>query len=229
MTLHRRPRSPRGSGAQLRTEILTATVELLARTGRADAVSIREVSKLVGVSAPSIYRHFADKDELIEAAVATAFEDLAEALRAATDPAVSPMNQLRDQGLAYVRFALEHPEQYRVATGPTESGSAVDQVLTSGAFQHFAATVRACMAEGSIAQGDPLPIVLDMWTVAHGVASLLIAKPHLPWGDHEQFADRIMTAACLGHTVLNMIGSTPTPDEADAWLDRNLPHWRTTS
>ncbi|WP_431955037.1 WHG domain-containing protein [Nocardia lijiangensis] len=229
MTLHRRPRSPRGSGAQLRTEILAATAELLARTGRADAVSIREVSKLVGVSAPSIYRHFADKDELIEAAVAKAFEDLAEALREATDPTVSPMNRLRDQGLAYVRFALEHPEQYRVATGPTESGGAVDQVLSSGAFQHFAATVRDCMAEGTIEPGDPLPIVLDMWTVAHGVASLLIVKPHLPWGDHEQFADRIMSAACLGHTVLNMIGGTPSPDEIDTWLDENLPQWRKTS
>ncbi|MEV0029388.1 TetR/AcrR family transcriptional regulator [Nocardia sp. NPDC050793] len=229
MTLPRRPRSPRGSGAQLRTEILAATAELLARTGRADAVSIREVSKLVGVSAPSIYRHFADKEELIEAAVAKAFEDLAEAMRAAADPAVSPMTRLRDLGLAYVRFALEHPEQYRLATGPTESGGAVDQVLTSGAFQHFAATVRECMAEGSIAPGDPLPIVLDMWTVAHGIASLLIAKPHLPWGDHEEMANRIMCAACLGHTVLNVIGGSPSPDELDAWLDENLPQWRTTS
>ncbi|WP_431966613.1 WHG domain-containing protein [Nocardia sp. bgisy134] len=213
----------------MRTEILTATAELLARTGRADAVSIREVSKLVGVSAPSIYRHFADKDELIEAAVAKAFEDLADAMRAATDPTVSPMTRLRDQGLAYVRYALEHPAQYRVAAGPTESGGAVDEVLTSGAFQHFAASVRECMAEGTIAPGDPLPVVLDLWAVVHGLASLLIAKPHLPWGDHEEMANRIMCAACLGHTVLNMVGGTPSPDELDVWLDENLPQWRKTS
>lgn len=215
----RRPRSPRGSGAQLRDEILRATAELLTSTGHADAVSIRAVSKLVGVSAPSIYRHFADKDELLEAVVAKVFEDLADAIRAATDPATSPLTQLHDQGMAYVRFALEHPEQYRLATAPTETGGAVDQVLTSGAFQHFAATVRKCMDEGTIAPRDPLPIVLELWSVGHGIASLLLAKPFLPWGDAEATASRVMGAACIGYTVLDLVGADPpTPDAVAAWL-----------
>ncbi|MBF6298186.1 TetR/AcrR family transcriptional regulator [Nocardia amamiensis] len=217
----RRPRSPRGSGAQLREEILRATAELLARTGHADAVSIRAVSKLVGVSAPSIYRHFADKDELIEAVVAQVFEDLAEAMRAATDPTTSPVTQLRDQGMAYVRFALAHPEQYRLATAPAETSGAVDQVLTSGAFQHFAATVRKCMDDGTMASRDPLPVVLELWSVAHGIASLLIAKPFLPWGDAEAVASRVMSAACIGYSVFDLVGADPpTPDAVTAWVQR---------
>ncbi|WP_330227958.1 TetR/AcrR family transcriptional regulator [Nocardia sp. NBC_00508] len=216
----RRPRSPRGSGAQLREEILRATAELLSRTGHADAVSIRAVSELVGVSAPSIYRHFADKDELIEAVVAQAFEDLSDALRAAIDPSTSPMTRLRDQGMAYIRFALQHPEQYRLATAPTTSRGAVDQVLSSGAFQLFAGTVRECMDEGTIVAGDPLPVVLQMWAVAHGIASLLIAKPYLPWGEAEATADRVMSAACVGHAVLDLIGGDPTPDEVTGWIGR---------
>ncbi|MEU7767623.1 TetR/AcrR family transcriptional regulator [Nocardia sp. NPDC049190] len=216
-----RPRSPRGSGSRLREEILRATAELLTRTGHADAVSIRAVSELVGVSPPSIYRHFADKDELIEAVVAQVFEDLADALRTATDPAASPMTQLRDQGMAYVRFALAHPEQYRLATAPTDTGGAVDQVLTSGAFEHFARTVRTCMDEGTMAPRDPLPIVLELWSVAHGIASLLIAKPYLPWGDREAVATRVMGAACIGFSVLDLIGEDPpTPETVTTWLDR---------
>ncbi|WP_063052088.1 TetR/AcrR family transcriptional regulator [Nocardia arthritidis] len=217
----RRPRSPRGSGAQLREEILRATAELLTTTGHADAVSIRAVSKQVGVSAPSIYRHFADKDELIDAVVAQVFEDLAEAMRAATDPTTSPVHQLHDQGMAYVRFALEHPEQYRLATAPTETGGVVDEVLTSGAFQHFTATVRKCMDDGTMAQRDPLPIVLELWSVAHGIASLLLAKPFLPWADAEAVASRVMGAACLGYSVLDLVGADPpTPDTVTAWLRR---------
>lgn len=215
----RRPRSPRGAGAQLREEILRATAELLTRTGHAEAVSIRAVSKLVGVSAPSIYRHFADKDELIEAVVAQVFEDLADAMRAATDPSTSPLTQLHDQGMAYIRFALRHPEQYRLATAPAETGGAVDQVLTSGAFQHFATTVRKCMDEGTIAPRDPLPIVLELWSVGHGIASLLLAKPFLPWGDVEATASRVMGAACIGYTVLDLVDADPpTPDAVAAWL-----------
>ncbi|MET7773068.1 TetR/AcrR family transcriptional regulator [Nocardia sp. NPDC005366] len=220
MTPTHRPRSPRGSGAALRAEILDATAELLARTGHSGAVSIREVSTLVGVSAPSIYRHFADKDELIEAVVARAFEDLSGAMHAAGDPALSAMSRLREQGLAYVRYALEHPAQYRVATAPAAEGGAVDRVLTSGAFQLFATTVRECMDEGTMTPGDPTPIVLELWAAAHGIASLLIAKPFLPWGEVEATANRVLAAACVGRAVLDLIGDAPEPDEITDWLDR---------
>ncbi|MFI6167719.1 TetR/AcrR family transcriptional regulator [Nocardia sp. NPDC051052] len=202
----------------MRTEILDAARELLARTGHADAVSIREISKRVGVSAPSIYRHFADKDELIEAVVVQVFEDLDAAIVAETDPSVSPITRLCQQGLAYVRFAREHPEQYRLATTPTEAVGAVDQVLGSGAFQHFAQTVQECMDAGVITPGDPLPIVLDLWSAAHGIASLLIAKPFLPWGDTEAVANRVLRAACVGHVVVDMIGTDSAPDEIADWV-----------
>ncbi|MBF6173341.1 TetR/AcrR family transcriptional regulator [Nocardia blacklockiae] len=221
MMCPRRPRSARGTGDRLRAEILEATRDLLARTGNADAVSIREVSRLVGVSAPSIYRHFADKDALIDAAVAQVFENLDAAVAAATDPAQSPITRMREQGMAYVRFALQHPGQYRVATaGSSGDGPrAVDQVLGSGAFQRFSDTVREAMDAGTIAPGDPLPVVLELWAAAHGIASLLIAKPYLPWGDAEAIADRVLGAACVGHAVLDIMGGEfPEPDETARWL-----------
>ena len=45
----KRRRAPRGSGDQLRDEILEATTELLLETGHAKAVSIRAVAQRVGV------------------------------------------------------------------------------------------------------------------------------------------------------------------------------------
>ncbi|MFD0362765.1 TetR/AcrR family transcriptional regulator [Nocardia sp. GCM10030253] len=219
MNFTRRQRSARGSGQELRAEILTATKELLARTGSVEAVSIREVGKIVGVSAPSIYRHFSDKDQLIGAVVAQVFEDLEAVMRAAGDPADSPMERLRNQGLAYVRFAIEHPEQYRLATAPGENAGAVDQVLGSGAFTHFAAAVSDCMAAGLIEPGDPIPVVLELWASAHGVASLLIAKPYLPWGDLETVADRVLRAACVGRVVIdNVLGEDATPADVTQWV-----------
>lgn len=215
-----RQRSARGSGTELRDEILAATRELLARTGNADTVSIRDVAKLVGVTAPSIYRHFEDKDDLLDAAVASVFEDLDAAMAAATDPEDSPMTRLREQGLAYMRFALEHPAQYRFATaaGAKEPG-AVDQVLGSGAFQRLSQTVQSVMDAGLMTPGDPQPVLLELWSAVHGVVSLIIAKPFLPWGDPEKVVDRVMAAACLGHAVLDVIGGeTPDPDEGARWI-----------
>lgn len=213
-----RPRSPRGTGPRLRAEILTATRELLERTGDVGAVSIRAVAELVGVSAPSIYRHFADKDALIEAAVAEVFEALNIAMQAAVDPAEPPPLRLRRLGLAYVRFALDHPEQYRLATIPTSHRGAVDMVLTSGAFRYFAGTVEEAMSEGLIDRGDPTPLVLELWAAAHGIASLLLAKPYLPWGDPMAVAARVLDAACFGHVVGELLGPGATPEEATHWL-----------
>jgi AcrR family transcriptional regulator len=80
-----RGRCPRrGLGDQLREEILDATIELLLQTGQAKAVSIRSVAQRVGVTSPSIYLHFAEKDALLDAVCARYFEKLdAEMQRAA--------------------------------------------------------------------------------------------------------------------------------------------------
>ena len=48
-------------------------------------------------------------------------------------------------------------------------------------------------------------VALELLTAAHGVASMLIAKPHLPWGDVEDFADRVLTAVCLGQITRGAI------------------------
>lgn len=68
--LTRRRRAPRGSGVYLRDEILDAATQLLLDTGHAKAVSIRAVAQRVGVTPPSIYLHFADKDALLDAVCA---------------------------------------------------------------------------------------------------------------------------------------------------------------
>ncbi len=78
----RRRRAPRGSGDQLRDEILDATTDLLLETGDAKAVSIRSVAQRVGVTPPSIYLHFADKDALLDAVCARYFEKLDEEMQA---------------------------------------------------------------------------------------------------------------------------------------------------
>ena len=61
----RRSRSRRGEGETLRADLLTATERLMIEAGSADAVSIRAIADAVGVTPPSIYLHFPDKDSLI--------------------------------------------------------------------------------------------------------------------------------------------------------------------
>lgn len=214
----RRRRAQRGSGEQLRAEIIDAAKTLLATSGSAEAMSIRAVADAVGVTAPSIYLHFADKDDLLSAVVIDVFAELDVAMLAAADGVSAPLERLRAYGLAYVNFAVSHPEHYRIATMDPCPRPDVDEVLASSAFEHFNETVKLCMDAGIFVAGDPLPITLELWAAAHGIAALMITKPLLPWGDLQAVADRALCAAVLGRAVADRMGGDVTPARVTDWL-----------
>jgi AcrR family transcriptional regulator len=210
----RRSRAPRGSGDRLRDEILDAATELLFETGHAKAVSIRSVAQRVGVTPPSIYLHFQDKDALLDAVCARYFAKLDQEMQRVAAGQPSAVEVLRAQGLAYVRFAIATPELYRIATmGEWRSGSDVDATLDSSAFKHMRETVQTLMDEKIYSPGDPTTVALQLWSAAHGVAALLIAKPHLPFGDAEAFADRVLGAVFWGHLVAGLVDLDAAPQE----------------
>lgn len=215
----RRRRAPRGSGEHLREEILDAATDLLLETGHAKDVSIRSVAQRVGVTPPSIYLHFADKDAMLDAVCARYFEKLDEEMRLAAADQTSTIEVLRAQGLAYIRFAMKTPELYRIATmGEGRPGSDVDMALNSSAFVHMRNTVEALIAEGFLPAGGPTAIALELWTAAHGVAAMMISRPYLPWGDVEDFAARVLRSVVVGEIVSGAIAPEATPQETVARL-----------
>jgi AcrR family transcriptional regulator len=214
----RRRRAQRGSGEQLREEIIAAARDLLASTGRADDVSIRAVADAVGVTSPSIYLHFEDKNALLAAVVADVFAELDQAMLSAGAGVADPFERLHLYGLAYVRFALSHPEHYRIAALDPCPTPAVDEVLASSAFLHLNETVLECMQAGIFAPGDPMPVTLQLWAAAHGIASLMITKPFLPWGDVDETTNRVLCAAAFGLAGRELVGTDPTPGELSSWL-----------
>ena len=102
--------------------------------------------------------------------------------------------------------------------GEGRPGSDVDMALASSAFMHMRATVQSLMDEGVYAPDDPTRVALELWTAAHGVAALVIAKPYLPWGDVETFADRVLRAVCCGQMVSGLVGYDASPEYAIGWL-----------
>ena len=79
----RRHRARRGSGDLLRAEILTAAEELLVETGSEELVSVRAIADRVGVTTPSIYLHFADKQTLLDTVCGQVFAQLDERMEQA--------------------------------------------------------------------------------------------------------------------------------------------------
>jgi AcrR family transcriptional regulator len=213
-----RRRARRGEGAALRAEILTAARTLLAETGSDDAVSIRAVAERVGVSTPSIYLHFADKDALIDAVCESVFADLDAAMEQAAQTVPDPFEALKQRGLAYVLFALSNPEQYRIVlmSRAKRTDGATD-VLAHAMYQHFVDGVRLCQEAGVFARdADPVAISTSLWAAAHGVAALLISHPGLVTEEQQlAMADQGISAAGLGLALLQRLPADPSAEPCE--------------
>jgi AcrR family transcriptional regulator len=197
MTPAARARARRGEGERLREELVDATEQLIEELGDADAVSIRAICDAVGVSPPSVYLHFADKDQLLFAVCARVFSRLDDVMnRAAATAGDDPVEALRRRGQAYVRYGLEHPENYRLLfmakpSGPPEH---LDQVHMPGsvAFVHLQEAVQACVDCGAFRPDvDAYMAAVAIWTGVHGVTSLLISIPDFPWPERDALVANI--------------------------------------
>jgi AcrR family transcriptional regulator len=201
MSAHRR-RARKGEGELLREEILLATERLLLETGSEDEVSIRAVAKATGVTAPSIYRHFEDKAHLLFEVCARQFTLLDEAIEAAVAGIDDPIRALQARGRAYVRFGVDHPEHYRIMfMGPAYAmPKQWADVLSTGSFAHLMEGIEAALAAGDLAPtGDTFTTALHVWANIHGLTSLLVARPTLPWPDLDAFIDEHLELCMRAH------------------------------
>ncbi len=200
-TTSRRTRAKRGKGELLRADILAAAEELLIRTGDQEAVSIRAIAEAAGVTPPSIYLHFADKNELLGAVCEARFADLDRCMEDAAAGAGDPLAALWARGRAYVRFGLDNPEHYRILfmTRPVDGTHASPERLPGlTAFGHLVEEVGRCMDAGALAKEDPFLVATGLWTGVHGVTSLLIARPDFPWPGVDVLLEHVLTVSARG-------------------------------
>jgi AcrR family transcriptional regulator len=198
-----RPRARKGDGDLLREEILEAAERLLLETGSEEAVSIRAVAEASGVTPPSIYRHFPDKTHLIFEVCARQFEAFDAALIEAVEGLEDPIDAMYACGRAYVRFGMEHPEHYRIMFMLPDRSTPEkwDDVLATGSFAVLMDRIAQMTELGVLPAGtDTLHQALHVWSNIHGLTSLLVARPTLPWPDLDTFIDDHL-AMCLGGSI----------------------------
>jgi AcrR family transcriptional regulator len=197
----RRRRARRGEGEKLREEILESAERLLIETGDQEAVSIRAVADAVGVTSPSIYLHFADKNDLLFAVCEKHFVKLDDFMERAGAGANDPLEELRLRGRAYIQFGLEHPEAYRILfmsrPSVTPEGFQDERLMSSAAFDHHLEAVQGAVDAGAI-EGDPVLTAVTLWAAVHGITSLFLSKPDFPWPDREAVIDHLLRVQIYG-------------------------------
>jgi AcrR family transcriptional regulator len=189
-----RPRARRGEGEKLRDDLLGATEQLMIESGGADSVSIRAIADAVGVTPPSIYLHFPDKEALIVAVCERHFEVFDSVIEQAGACVDDPVESLRRRGRAYVRFGLDNPEPYRILFMSRIGGDRRLEVITGAggrAFQHLVDAVQRAIGSGDFRPVDPMFAATALWTAVHGITSLLISLPDFPWPDVDALVDHV--------------------------------------
>jgi AcrR family transcriptional regulator len=102
----------------LKPALLAAALKEVTREG-VDGFSLRGVARRAGVSAPAVYRHFENKEDLLAAVAADAQQRLqAQIAEAHASAADNPLAKFRATGISIVRFATAHPEHFRVLCLP---------------------------------------------------------------------------------------------------------------
>jgi AcrR family transcriptional regulator len=196
-----RPRNKRGSGARLHDDIVQAARTLLEQTGRNDAVTLRAVARVAGVTAPSIYAHFADRDEILLAVIERTFAELATALRPTAASPEPPVPALYSVCRAYLDFADQHPHLYRVLferhhNAPDDTVQGHNDVATmigADAFEVLLHAVRACIEAGQSTESSAPAATIRAWVALHGMATLHASLPWFPWPPRENLLDEFIT------------------------------------
>lgn len=87
-------------------------------SGGTDSLSLRAVSRELGVSVQALYHYFDSRDALVTELVADAFNELADAVLAGgADARASHRERILGAGLAYRRWALDHRAEFLLALG----------------------------------------------------------------------------------------------------------------
>jgi len=141
---------------------------------------MREAARRVGVSHNAPYRHFADREALLAALAAQGFEMLGQAMRGQTG---------RGMGEAYVRFALQYPQRFRLMFGGQVALEKYPRLraAASSAFDQLQAAFSGYAVEPRVAAAAA-------WSLVHGLSHLILDGHFAQRQADDEFVKQVLGA-----------------------------------
>ena len=195
-------RKAKGDGHMRRAEILRAAERIFVAEGY-EGATIRKIADEVGVSSTCLYMHFRDKDEILLEICTAAMEQLLEVNSQIAALAIDPVERVRMMLTAYVEFALENPNAYRlVFCASPQAASDVKQQIThelgDQCSERFSGVVLEIAAQGRLKIADPRVVNQALWSACHGLVSLMITKPNVDWAEPGEVTKALIDGLLFG-------------------------------
>jgi AcrR family transcriptional regulator len=158
----------------LRTALITAALALIDQHG-VKGFTLKDAARMAGVSIAAPYRHFADKEALLEAIQREGFAAFNAALAESRSRAATAKERLIELGVAYLHFAIEHPAHIRVMFGMSGGAKEEHPQRAPDGMTGYALLVESVAALDPQA---PASVQRDMtlacWSIVHGYAMLFM-------------------------------------------------------
>ena len=162
----------------LREALIDASLRLIEET-RVEKFSVAHAARAAGVSSGAPYRHFTDRDDLLDHVAAAGFATL----RAQTDDAFGAypegsIDGLIAGGCAYIAFSARRPELFHLMWGATRPHAQDGVAVRTGSacYESFIAHLSRVLASQGLGRLDPHAVATPLWAMVQGYASLLIGR-----------------------------------------------------
>jgi AcrR family transcriptional regulator len=183
--------------------LLNAAESLVAKNGP-NGFSLREAARMVGVDPAASYRHFKDREAILQAIARRGFTRLRTFMvdavtRAGGSEKAKPTEAIMELGRAYVAFALENHARFRTMFGGTgvDARSPIlrgDYAEGDGPYDTLVNALRRWSIANGLEETEPAlnAAAITVWSAAHGISCLLIDGA-LPEFDSTAARDRAIT------------------------------------
>lgn len=176
----------------LKKQLIEEGSALLAEVGYND-FSLRQVSKILGVSHAAPYRHFKNKEELVVTIVEKGLDKFYDYLYSSVlKYPDAPLKQLREMGKQYILFSVRNRDLVKIIFFNKENKDLAKKIRSKNSYQLLVNVINECTSKKLIRTSNSELVSLLIWGEVHGLSCLLM-EDNVPFkGKLEDFVDQLV-------------------------------------
>ena len=170
--LKKKPKNDYRHG-DLRSALMEAAIHSIQNTGEVQ-FSLRDLANSAGVTHAAAYRHFSSKKAILLEIAKEGYSNLSNKFKKILE---NQADDIEGLGQAYVQFAVENPERFKIMFHPDiklSEESTSPESLGFETFSHLLSAVELNIKNGNFIQQDDKLIAMTAWASVHGLSTLIV-------------------------------------------------------